>query len=154
MSSDSDKEIVITRLLNAPRELVFKVWTSPEHVDKWWGPDGFTNVTEKMDVRVGGEWLYVMRGPDGRNYDNRVRFLEIVKPAKLVYLQDSGVDNDPSEFKTVVTFETVGNQTKVTLASVFRTKEARDLVVREYGAIEGGKQHLNKLERYLALNPH
>lgn len=150
MSSDSDKEIVITRLLNAPRELVFKVWTSPEHVDKWWGPDGFTNKTSKMDVRPGGEWIFVMQGPDGRNFDNRIRFLEIVHPERLVYLQDSGIDNDPSEFKTVVTFEAVGKQTRVTLSSVFKTREARDFVVREFGAIEGGKQHLNNLERYLA----
>lgn len=150
MSSDSDKEIVITRLLNAPRELVFEVWTSPKHVDNWWGPTGFTNITKKMDVKVGGEWVYIMRGPDGKNFDNRIRFVEIVKPSKLVYLHDSGVDNDPSEFRTVVTFETVGKQTKVTLSSVFKTKEARDFVVREFGAIEGGKQHLEKLDRYLS----
>jgi uncharacterized protein YndB with AHSA1/START domain len=150
MSSDSDKEIVITRVLNAPRELVFDVWTSPKHVDNWWGPTGFTNVTKKMDVRVGGEWVYVMRGPDGKDFPNRIRFVEIVKPSKLVYLHDSGIDDDPSEFKTAVTFEAVGKQTKVTLASIFKTKEARDFVVREFGAIEGGKQHLEKLDRYLA----
>jgi uncharacterized protein YndB with AHSA1/START domain len=150
MSSDSDKEIVITRLLNAPRELVFEVWTSPTHVDKWWGPDGFTNVTKKMDVRPGGEWVYVMHGPNGKDFDNRIRFVEIEKPAKLVYLHDSGIDNDPSEFKTVVTFEAQGKQTKVTLTSVFKTKEAKELVVREFGAIEGAKQHLAKLERYLS----
>lgn len=150
MSSDSDKEIVISRLLSAPRELVFEVWTSPKHVDKWWGPDGFTNVTSKMEVRPGGEWVYVMHGPDGQNYDNRIRFIEIVKPEKLVYLHDSGIDNDPAEFRVVVTFEPVGKQTKVTMVSVFKTKEARDFVVREFGAIEGGKQHLGNLERYLS----
>jgi uncharacterized protein YndB with AHSA1/START domain len=150
MSSDSDREIVITRVLSAPRELVFEVWTSPKHVDNWWGPTGFTNITKKMDVRVGGEWVYVMRSSDGKDFPNRIRFVEIVKPSKLVYLHDSGIDNDPSEFRTVVTFEAVGTQTKVTLASVFKTKEARDLVVREFGAIEGGKQHLEKLDRYIS----
>jgi uncharacterized protein YndB with AHSA1/START domain len=146
----SEREIEITRLLNAPRELVFEVWTSPKHVDKWWGPNGFTNTTHKMDVRPGGEWVYVMHGPNGANFDNRIRFIEVVRPEKLVYLHDSGKDNDPQEFQSTVTFESVGKQTKVTLKSVFKTKEARDFVVREFGAIEGGNQHLAKLDSYLA----
>ena len=146
----SEREIEITRLLNAPRELVFEVWTSPKHVDKWWGPTGFTNTTYKMDVRPGGEWVYVMHGPNGMNFDNRIRFIEVIRPEKLVYLHDSGIDNDPRGFEAFITFEAVGTQTKVTLRSVFKTKEARDFAVREFGAIEGGKQHLAKLESYLA----
>jgi uncharacterized protein YndB with AHSA1/START domain len=147
----SDHEIITTRLLNAPRELVFEVFTSPKHVDNWWGPTGFTNTTKKMDVRPGGEWVYIMHGPDGRNYDNRIRYIEIIKPEKIVYLHDSGKDNDPSEFQSIITFEAVGSkQTNITLKSVFKTKEARDFVVREFGAIEGAKQHLAKLEAYLS----
>jgi len=146
----SEREIEVTRLLNAPRELVFEVWTSPKHVDKWWGPNGFTNSTKKIDVRPGGEWIYVMHGPDGRIYDNRIRFIEVVKPEKLVYLHDSGIDEDPREFQSVITFEVAGKQTKVTLKSLFKTKEARDFVVREFGALEGATQHLNKLANYLA----
>lgn len=145
----SEKEIEVTRLLNAPRELVFEVWTSAKHVDKWWGPAGFTNTTHRIDVRVGGEWVFVMHGPDGTNYDNRVRFIEVIKPEKLVYLHDSGIDNDPRGFQATVTFEAVGKQTKVTLKSTFKTKEARDFAVREFGALEGANQHLNKLENYL-----
>jgi uncharacterized protein YndB with AHSA1/START domain len=145
----SDREITITRVLNAPRELVFEVWTSPEHVDKWWGPDGFTNITTKMDVRAGGEWIYVMHGPNGMEFDNRMRFLEVVVPSKLVYLHDSGKDNDPSEFRSEITFESIGKQTKVTLKSIFKTKEAKEFVVREFGAIEGGKQTLAKCDEYL-----
>jgi uncharacterized protein YndB with AHSA1/START domain len=137
-------------LLNAPRELVFEVWTNPKHIDKWWGPAGFTTTTSKIDIRAGGEWVYVMHGPDGRNYDNRVRFIEIIKAEKISYLQDSGIDNDPAEFQSVITFEAVGKQTRITLKSVFKTKEARDLVVREFGAIEGAEQHLAKLELYVS----
>jgi len=147
----SDREIEITRLLNAPRELVFEVWTNPKHVGNWWGPTGFTiTTTKKIDARIGGEWVYIMHGPDGRNYDNRIRFLEVVKPERLVYLHDTGKDNDPAEFQSVVTFDAAGKQTKVTLRSIFKTKEARDFVVREFGAIEGAKQHLAKLENYLS----
>lgn len=103
-----------------------------------------------MDVRPGGEWVYVMHGPDGRIYDNRIRFIEVIKPERLVYLHDSGKDNDPQEFQAIITFEEVGKQTKVTLKSIFKTKEARDFVVREFGALEGAKQHLGKLEKYLS----
>jgi len=145
-----DREIVTTRLLNAPRELVFEVWTSPQHVEKWWGPNGFTVTTKTMNVRVGGEWVYIMHGPDGKDYDNRIRFTEVVRPEKLVYLHDSGKDNDPREFQSIITFEAVGKQTKVTLTSVFKTKEAKEFVVREFGALEGAKQHLGKLESYLS----
>lgn len=146
----SDREIVTTRLLNAPRELVFEVWTSPNHVGNWWGPNGFTLTTKKMDVRPGGEWIYTMHGPDGRDYPNRIRFIEVIKPEKLFYYHDSGIDNDPAEFQSIITFETVGKQTKVTLTSVFKTKEAKEFVVREFGALEGAKQHLAKLESYLS----
>lgn len=145
----SDREIVITRILNAPRELVFEVWTNPKHVDKWWGPNGFTNTTKKIDVRVGGEWVFVMHGPNGQDFDNRILFHEVVKPERLAYTHDSGKDNDPQGFEAIVIFEEVGKQTRVTLKSVFKTKEAKDFAVREYGALEGAHQHLNKLENYL-----
>lgn len=146
----SDKEIVITRLLNAPRELVFEVWINPKHVDNWWGPNGFRNTTKKFDARPGGEWIFIMHGPDGQDFDNRIRFIEVVKPERLVYLHDSGKDNDPAEFQSIVTFEQIGKQTRVTLKSIFKTKEAKELVVREYGAIEGAHQHLGRLENYVA----
>lgn len=146
----SDREIVITRLLNAPRELAFDVWTNPKHIDKWFGPTGFRNVTSKMDFRPGGEWIFVMHGPNGDDYNNRVRYVEIVRPEKIVYLHDTGKDNDPAEFQSTVTFETVGKQTRITLRSLFKTKEARDFVVREVGAIEGGQQTLGRLDDYLS----
>lgn len=133
-----------------PRELVFEVWTDPKHIDKWWGPTGFTNTTSKMEVRPGGEWVFVMNGPDGSKFPNRIRFVEITKPEKIVYMHDSGIDNDPQEFQSTILFEAVGKQTKVTLKSLFKTKEARDFVVREYDAVEGAEQHLSKLENYLA----
>lgn len=146
---DAEREIVIERLLRAPRELVIAVWTDPKHVDQWWGPNGFSNETKKMDLRQGGEWVYIMHGPDGRDFDNRIRYLEVVVPERLVYLHDSGKDNDPQEFKVYVTFEQTGELTKVTLRSIFKTKEARDFVVREFGAIEGGRQTLARLDAYL-----
>src|SRR5258706_2724536 len=72
-------------VFDAPRELVWKVWTEPEHIGMWWGPDGFTTTTHKMEVKAGGVWRFVMHGPDGRDYQNKITFIEVVKPERLVY---------------------------------------------------------------------
>ena len=78
--STADREIVVTRLIDAPRELVFEAWTDPKHVDKWWGPRGFTSTTSEMDVRPGGIWRLVMHGPDGRDYPNHIVFEKSSNP--------------------------------------------------------------------------
>lgn len=146
----SDREIVITRVFDAPRELVFDVWTSPKHVGKWWGPNGFSITTSEMSVKTGGVWRYMMHGPDGRNYPNKMVFIEVTKPERLVYHHsDDGEGEVPIEFHTTVTFEDVGGKTKLTMRSIFPTAEGRDRVVREYGAIEGGQQHLARLAEHL-----
>ena len=150
MSSETvttDREIVLTRLLDAPRELVWKAWTEPEHLIKWWGPDGFTNTFHEIDVRTGGEWRFVMHGPDGTDYDNFVRFLEVVQPERIVYDQGTGPDN--LMFRGSATFEVEGERTRVTLRTVFPSREARDRVIERYGAIAGGEQTLRRLAEYL-----
>lgn len=149
-SATADREVVITRILDAPPELVFKTWTDPEHVDKWWGPTGFTNETFEMDVRPGGVWRYVMHGPDGVDYPNKIVYLEVAKPERLVY--DHGSDGEGAEpdFRVTVTFADEGGKTRLTMRSVFPTAEARDYVVREFKAIEGGNQTLDRLAQYLA----
>jgi len=144
----SDREIAITRLLNAPRELVFEVWTSPKHVDKWWGPNGFTNTIYEMDVRPGGVWRYMMHGPDGTDYPNLVTYIEVVKPERLVYMH--GDDNDPEQFKVTVIFEDLGDQTRLSMTSLFRTPEELEFVVEKHGASEGLKQNMDRLEAWIA----
>jgi len=146
----TDREIVITRLINAPRELVFDAWTDPEQVGQWWGPSGFTTTTHKMEVKPGGVWRFVMHGPDGRDYQNKITYLEIVPPERLVYRHGGDEDLEPVSFQTTVTFVAEGNKTRVTIHSVFPTAEYRDRVVKEHGAIEGGEQHLARLDEHLA----
>ncbi len=150
-SDTSDREIIISRVLNAPRELVFEAWTDPEHLAHWYGPNGFRTITHEMDVRVGGTWRFIMRGPDGTDYPNRIVFSEVVKPERLVYTHDSGPEKgeDPHAFFVTVTFADQGRKTGLTMRSIFRSAAARDHVVREFGAIEGGKQTLARLEEYL-----
>jgi uncharacterized protein YndB with AHSA1/START domain len=120
----TDREVVITRVIDAPRELVWEAWTNPKHADKWWGPNGFVNTTESMDLRVGGEWKYMMVGPDGTHYPNHMVYKEVTPPSKLV--ADHG-DGERVWFEVSVTFQASGGgahqTTLVTLRQLFPSKE-------------------------------
>ena len=146
----AEREIVISRVFNAPRELVFDAWTDTKNIGQWWGPNGFTNTIHEMDVRPGGVWRFVMHGPDGVDYKNKIVYLEIVKPERLVYTHGSGEAGDPGQFHVTVTFAEQGGKTELTMRSLFESAAERDKVVEEYGAIEGGNQHLDRLAEYLA----
>jgi uncharacterized protein YndB with AHSA1/START domain len=146
-TSAADREIVLTRRFDAPRELVWRAWTELEHVTRWWGPDGFTTTFAEFEVRQGGVWRFVMHGPDGTDYPNHMRFVEVAQPERLVY--DTGTGPDDVMFRATVTFEAVGEATRVTMQSVFPTAALRDEVVEKYGAIEGGKEHLERLAAHL-----
>lgn len=148
----SNRELIQTRLFNAPRELVFEVWTNPKHVKLWWGPDGFTNTIHEMNVSPGGIWRFTMHGPDGRDYPNKIIFIEVVKPERLVYKHSGEEDFEPINFHVVVTFEEVGEKTLLSMHSVFPSKEELDFVIKEYKADEGAIQHLARLEKYLDVN--
>lgn len=141
-----DNEIIITRLIDAPRELIWEVWTNPDHAAKWWGPNGFTTTTKSMDLRPGGKWIYTMHGPDGTDYPNEVKYLEVVKPERIVHMQGDG---QRDWFKGIATFTVEGDQTRVTINHIFPTAEERNEVALKYGAIEGGKQHLARLAAFL-----
>jgi uncharacterized protein YndB with AHSA1/START domain len=144
----SDRELVATRVFDAPRALVFKAWTDPAHVGQWWGPRGFTTTTHAIDVRPGGVWRFTMHGPDGVDYPNRIAFHEIVEPERLVY--EHGGDDGPVHFHVTVTFEDHGGKTRLTLRSLFPTAEALRSVIRDYKADEGMTRHLDRLGEYAA----
>jgi uncharacterized protein YndB with AHSA1/START domain len=147
-----DREIVITRDFHAPRELVWEAITDPKHIVNWWGPRGFTTTIEKMDFRVGGEWKHTMYGPDGTKYPNEKVFKEIAKPERMVF-SHGGRREGGSSVDAVATWtfdEITPDKTKVTLRLVFPSAAERERVVKEFGAIEGGKQTLEKLGEFLA----
>ncbi len=141
--------MVGTRLLDAPRTLVFDMWSDPKHLAQWWGPTGFTTTTSAFDLRPGGVWRFVMHGPDGRDYQNRIEFEEVVRPERIVY-RHSGEDAEPVQFHTTVTFEDLGGKTRLTLHARFPSPEARERVIREYSADKGMVQTLARLAEYLA----
>jgi uncharacterized protein YndB with AHSA1/START domain len=147
--SQETAEIVVSRLFDAPRELVFEAWTNPQHVPHWFGPNRFNTTIHEMDVRPGGVWRLTMHGPDGRDYRNHIVFLEVVKPARLVYKHEPEPGSEPVSFQTTVTFAAEGCQTRLTLRMLFPSSEAREHAVRTYHADEGGIQTLGRLAAHL-----
>ena len=147
----SDPKVMIgSRIVDAPRELVWSVWTDPKHLSQWWGPDGFRTTTSAFDFKVGGVWRFVMHGPDGRDYENRITFDEIVEPERLRYHHGGGDDVEPVQFHTTVTFDDLGGKTRVTLRGEFPSAEERARVIRDYGADKGLTQTLARLGDYVA----
>jgi uncharacterized protein YndB with AHSA1/START domain len=144
------RSIIATRVYDAPRELVWTAWTDPAHLAQWWGPDGFSTTTSAYDLRQGGVWRFVMHGPDGRDYQNRITFDEIVKPERIRYRHGGGEEVEPVQFRTTVTFEDLGgNRTRLTLHAVFPSAAERERVIKEYGADKGAVQTLARLADYL-----
>lgn len=143
-SNTADRELRISRLLKAPIELVWEVWTNPEHIKNWWGPNGFTNTISEMNVTPGGEWNLIMHGPDGTDYKNKSVFKEVIKHKKIVYEHVS----DPKILATIE-FESRGDSTFINWHMLFETKEEFIRVVKTYKADEGIKQNMEKLELYL-----
>lgn len=145
MEKKRNRELTITRLLDAPRELVWEVWTNPEHIKNWWGPNEFTNSIETMDMKPGGFWVFVMHGPDGTDYKNKSRFTEVVKPERIVFEHLTG-----PKFTTTVTFNVEGNKTLLIWNMVFETPEELERTIKTFKADEGLKQNVTRLEQYLA----
>jgi uncharacterized protein YndB with AHSA1/START domain len=144
-----DREIVLARVIDAPRESVFDAWTDPEQLSVWFGPEGLTIETHEIDVRVGGVWRFDMVGA-GVRYDNRMTFLRIDRPRLIEIDHGSDKDNDPRKFRMLVTFdEQTDGKTVLTLRQMHPTRTYRDEVVG-FGAVEFGYQTLNKLANHLA----
>ncbi len=148
----TDREISVSRVFDAPREMVWRAMTDPAQVVKWWGPRGFTTTIEEMNVKPGGIWKHVMRGPDGTEYPNKSIFTEVVEPERIVYSHGGGRKGDRGvHFVATWTFDALEDgKTRLTMRSVFSTVEDRDRIVRDYGAIEGAKQTLERLGEQLA----
>jgi uncharacterized protein YndB with AHSA1/START domain len=144
-----DREIVLSRVLAAPRELVWKAWTDKEHIGKWFGPKGFTIVTHEIDIVVGGRWRFDMIAPDGTRYDNRMVFLQLDRPELMVMDHGPDKDDDPTRFRVTLTFdEQADKKTVITLRQLHPTKEQRRAGIG-FGAVEYGYQTLDKLGEYL-----
>ena len=143
----ADREIVVKRVIDAPRELVFAAFTEREHIEQWWAPRGAT--THEMDVKPGGTWRYSQPARDGSLNPFKIKFIELDKPARLVYDYGTDAENAPDPVRTTVTFEEQDGKTEVTLQLLFATAAERKQAVK-YGGIVGAMQALENLADYLA----
>ncbi|HEX3359411.1 MAG TPA: SRPBCC family protein [Solirubrobacterales bacterium] len=147
-SARADREIVISRVIDAPRELVFEAFTEVRHLSRWWGPEGFNTTTRAFEFRVGGEWDFEMQGPDRTVFQEWISWTEIAAPERIALVHGE-FRGDPNAFESVLTFAPDGAATRLEMHTVFPTKEMRDEVVEKYHAIEGGEQTLSKLDAYV-----
>lgn len=151
----ADRELVITRTFDAPRELVWQAWTRPEHIAKWLGPGPFTVRVDEYDLRVGGQWRYVMIGPDGTEYPSLGQFREVLPPCRLVTTDEFGEGFDqvmdvdlPTGIVTTVVFEDLGDRTQVTIRMSHPTVEDR-IKHENMGVMPGWNATLDKLGELL-----
>ena len=142
--------LVITRIFDAPRRLVFDMWTEPEHLAVWWGPRGFTAISGRLDVRPGGAWSRSMQAPNGSIIRKHGIYREIVAPERLVltYITDDAAGNPGPETLVTVTFADIGGKTRLTLhQAIFESVAARDDHRRGWtGALERFAAHLSANE--------
>jgi uncharacterized protein YndB with AHSA1/START domain len=152
-----DREIVVSRVFEAPRALVYEAWTKPEHLTKWFCPKGFSTTTHEIDARVGGRWRFdmvaseanPMKVPGGTVFDNRIVFLEMRAPELLVFDHGHDKDDDPTRFRVTVTFDEQNDKkTVVTMRQLHPTKEQR-LAGIGFGAVEIGNTTIDSLADYL-----
>ena len=141
------RTMVLRRVILAPRRLVWGAWMNPETLPQWWGPDGFSCRTRRIDLRTGGEWVFDMVGPDGTVFPNHHRYHEVRPEERIGYSLLWGEDG-PKHADAWASFEEADGATVVTLGMVFST-EAEFQAAKGFGAVELGQQTLGKLERFV-----
>ena len=144
----TEREMIISRVFDAPPEQVFRAWVEPEQVQQWWGPEGFHCETESIDIREGGEWRFVMKGM-GMEFPNLISYERIEPYKRITYAVGDGIAAEP-EFTGVATFEDLGGKTKLTMHLTLPSRESRDEKIA-FGAIELGYTTLAKLASQLGL---
>jgi uncharacterized protein YndB with AHSA1/START domain len=152
VATPTDREIVLTRAFDAPREMVFEAWTKPEHVREWWGPRNSTKVLFEAEVRPGGSWRYVIRDEDGNEVPFSGVYREVTPPERLVYTEiyDVAPFNAGDPAVNTATFDERDGTTVVTVVTVYPTKEVRDFVLStgmERGAAESYDRLAELLEK-------
>jgi uncharacterized protein YndB with AHSA1/START domain len=140
----ANRELRFSRWLDAPLSLVWKIWTTPEHIKWWWGPKDFSNTILKMDVKTGGEWLLIMHGPDGRNYEIKSIFREVIKHKKIIYEQLTVF-----QYIAIIEFESSNNKTLINWTMQFASMETMQEAIKTYGVSVGFDQNVERMIDYL-----
>ena len=145
-----DREIVITRVIDADRETVFDAWVVPDHIEQWFGPKGWRTRSIETDIREGGVWRFLMIAPDGNEHGNRMRFIRIQHPFLIEIEHGADTEDDPNAFRVLVTFdEQSDGKTVVTLRQMHPSSQQRQDTIG-FGAVEYGLQTLKKLSAHVS----
>jgi uncharacterized protein YndB with AHSA1/START domain len=144
----AEREILITRLFDVSRELMFQAWTDPKHLLQWAIPNGFTHSVYEMNVKPGGVWRFGIRSSEGIEYRNKIVYLDLVNPSRLVYVHGSGEEDEPGQFHVTVNFVEEAEKTRLTMQLLFESVAACRRA-RAMGAVEGGNASLDCLEAHL-----
>src|SRR6478609_12072881 len=147
----SDREVRFVRLLDAPPALVWSIWSEPRHLHAWFGPAGYSVTTEAFDFRPGGEWRFVMHAPDGTDIPNRIRFLELQAPDRLVYENGWDLPGAPLDFLVTWTFVPAGTRTRLEVRMTFEDPAALKTAVERYGVSQGGPSTIARIVEYLTV---
>jgi uncharacterized protein YndB with AHSA1/START domain len=150
-STEAEREIVVSRIIEGPRRLVFDAFTSAAHLEEWCAPKGGEITTHSFDFKPGGVWDATIHGPDGSEYPNHFVWKEITPPERIVWMYGMGKD-DPNKVKTILTLAERGATTEATLRLVFGSKEERDEKVAKYYAAEGARGSLDSLAKWVAAH--
>lgn len=146
VTTPSDREIVLTRVFDAPRRLVFDAFTKPELLKRWFGPRGWSLVVCEVDLKVGGGFRFVLRSPDGKEMGMRGVYREIVPPERSVHMES--FDDYPGEAQVTALFVEEGGKTTLTATILYPSKEVRDIVIKS-GMEHGAAQSYDKLAELL-----
>ncbi len=143
MDTIENRILRTTKTIKFPVNLVWMVWSNPEFIAKWWGPQGFTNTIQSMDFKEGGEWKFTMHGPDGKNYPNRSIYKEIIHLQKIVF------EHFNPHFIATIIFEPKGDETFIDWSLLFDSVEMYEIVTTVHKAEEGQRENFHRLEEYL-----
>lgn len=153
IGEDDASALVVSRVIDAPRVLVFEAWSDPAHVGEWWGPNGFTTTTSRHEFRPGGTWQLTMHDLEGRDYENLIIFEEIVPPQRVVYRMGGQAHLGPVQSRVTVSFDDEAGKTRVTIRHQFPNAEERNRVARDYGAEQGAVHTIGRLAGRVANQP-
>lgn len=145
-----DREIVMSRLVDADRQTAWRAWVEPEQIVQWFGPAGFGIKTHEIDIRAGGRWRFDMIAPDGTVFSNRMAFLRLEPPRLIEFIHCSDIENDPDAFRMLVTFDQQDNgKTVISLRQMHPNPQRRAIAIG-FGAVELGGQTWGKFADHVA----
>jgi uncharacterized protein YndB with AHSA1/START domain len=150
-NDELEREIVLCRVIDAPRSVVYRAWIEAGRLFQWFGPKGFScQVRQQGDANIGAVWRFDMIAPNGQRFDSRLEFLEIIPNERLVFNYGSDMDDDPKRFRMTVTFDQQSDgKTVLTLRQLHPSRAQRDATIG-FGAVEFGYQTLDKLAEHVA----